>query len=59
MNDFDFGSGDVIKPKASKEENFDFNFKKDDPKPEAKPAEGGGGGDLMDLLGGIDMSAGA
>lgn len=60
VNDFDFGS-DVIQPKgAQKQEGeFDFNFNGGGAAPQKKevPQSSGGGMDLMDLLGGVDMNA--
>jgi len=62
INDFDFG--DVAAAKEEKKEpandEFDFNFGGGDAKPE-KPSEEPAAqtGDLLDLLGGLDMNAGA
>lgn len=56
INDFDFGS-DVIQSKKPKKDEFDFNFGGAGAQKSSQPASSSGGGDLMDLLGGVDMNA--
>ena len=56
-NDFDFGGEQIgSKKESGKKDEFDFNFggKGVEQKKEEPAAQGG---DLMDLLGGIDMNA--
>jgi hypothetical protein len=57
INGFDFGA-DAGPKEEKKDDEFDFNFGAGKAEKPKEPEPVAGGGDLMDLLGGLDMNAG-